>query len=137
MSTQAESEDQVTRFLLLIAGVFFLFAPGTYAAEGEWSRFRGPNGSGTSDATTVPAKWTEMDYNWKVALPGVGHSSPVVWDHRVFLTCGDPETAQRTVVCLGAADGCTLWRAIIRRRPTRSTPTAAMRRQRRPWMPTA
>ena len=35
-------------------------------SEGEWSRFRGSNGSGISDATTVPVRWTEKDYNWKV-----------------------------------------------------------------------
>jgi len=110
MSTQAESEDRVARFLASIAVVVFLFSPGSYAGEGEWSRFRGPNGNGTSDATTVPAKWTEKDYNWMVPLPGVGHSSPVVWGHRIFVTCGDPETARRTVVCLDAADGRTLWR---------------------------
>jgi len=95
---------------LWIAGVVLLFAPGTYAAEGEWSRFRGPNGSGTSDAATVPVKWTEKDYNWRVTLPGVGHSSPVVWGQRIFVTCGDPKTARRTVVCVSAADGRTLWR---------------------------
>ena len=43
------------------------------AAEGEWTRFRGPNGTGISEAATVPAKWTERDYNWKVKLPGIGY----------------------------------------------------------------
>lgn len=80
------------------------------AEEGAWSRFRGPNGNGISDAKTVPGKWSEKDYNWKVALPGAGNSSPVVWDGRVFLTCGDPKTATRTVLCLKAADGSVLWR---------------------------
>ena len=49
------------------------------AASQEWTRFRGPNGSGISDATTVPVKWTEKDFNWTADLPGQGHSSPVVW----------------------------------------------------------
>jgi hypothetical protein len=34
------------------------------AVRGEWTRFRGPNGSGVSEAVTVPAKWTERDYNF-------------------------------------------------------------------------
>ena len=39
--------------------VISLLAPATSAAEGEWTRFRGPNGSGVSDATTIPTRWTE------------------------------------------------------------------------------
>jgi len=80
------------------------------ADEAPWNRFRGPNGSGISDATTVPIRWTEKDYNWKISLPGPGHSSPVVWDERVFVTCGDPATALRTLLCVDAPTGRTLWR---------------------------
>ena len=82
----------------------------SYAGEGEWSRFRGPNGTGISDATTVPVRWTEKDYNWKIDLPGPGHSSPVVWDNRIFVTCGDPATALRTLLCVDAPTGRTLWK---------------------------
>ena len=35
----------------------------------EWTRFRGPNGSGESEATTIPAQWTDNDFNWKLPLP--------------------------------------------------------------------
>jgi len=79
-------------------------------AEDCWTRFRGPNGAGVSNATTVPVQWTAADYNWVIDLPGVGHSSPVVWRERVFVTCGDPETAERMLLCLHADDGRTLWR---------------------------
>ena len=48
----------------------------------EWTRFRGPNGQGISEAKTIPTKWAESDYNWKVELPGGGHSSPVLWGQR-------------------------------------------------------
>jgi outer membrane protein assembly factor BamB len=79
------------------------------AAEGEWTRFRGPNGSGISEAATVPAKWAERDYNWKVKLPGMGHSSPVVWGERIFVTCGEPQTAKRLILCLRSTDGRVQW----------------------------
>ena len=79
------------------------------AAEGEWSRFRGPNGSGISGATSVPTRWTAKDYNWKVKLPGDGHSSPIVWERRIFVTCGDPAIGKRMILCLDAATGRTLW----------------------------
>ena len=88
----------------------FLLVPWrTWGAEGEWSRFRGPNGSGISEATTIPVHWTEKDYNWKIALPGIGHSSPVVWGQRIFVTCGDPVTAQRLILCLDTATGRKIW----------------------------
>ena len=80
------------------------------ADDGLWNRFRGPNGSGISDAKTVPVRWTEKDYNWKIDLPGPGHSSPVVWDKRIFVTCGDPTTALRTLLCVDAPTGRTLWK---------------------------
>jgi len=80
------------------------------AAEDGWPRFRGPSGAGSSDAAAVPVTWTEQDYNWKIELPSIGHGSPVLYGERIFLTCADAETAQRTVLCLDKTDGRTLWR---------------------------
>jgi len=89
------------------------------AGGGDWPRFRGPNGTGISDAKTVPATWTEADYNWKVKLPGIGHSSPVVCGNRVFLTCGDAKTATRMILCLEPASGRTLWQRDYPSKPFR------------------
>jgi outer membrane protein assembly factor BamB len=76
----------------------------------NWPRFRGPNGQGVAEGVTFPAVWSEGDYAWKVRLQGGGgHSSPVVWGDRVFVTSGDQQTAARTVQCVKAADGSTLW----------------------------
>jgi outer membrane protein assembly factor BamB len=80
------------------------------AAAQEWTRFRGPNGTGESETSTIPASWTEKDLNWKIELPGVGHSSPVLWGQKLFLLSADPQTATRYVLCLNAADGKQIWR---------------------------
>ena len=101
------------------ASVFVLFVSVTYAQQDDWSRFRGPNGSGLVNAVTMPVRWTNQDYNWKTDLPGLGHGSPVVWGNRIFLTCGEPETAGRTILCLDTADGDTLWRRDFQSRPHR------------------
>ena len=61
------------------------------AQAGQWPRFRGPNGQGISDAKTIPVKWTQSDYDWRIELPGSGPSSPVVWDDKVFVTCADKD----------------------------------------------
>ena len=91
--------------------VFFalLASPCAIADAQEWTRFRGPNGTGISDATTIPATWTDDDYHWKIDLPGIGHASPVIWGNKIFLLSADPETVTRTVLCLDAADGHTIW----------------------------
>jgi outer membrane protein assembly factor BamB len=53
----------------------------------EWSQFRGPNGQGRSAQTGLPVKWSEeTGVVWKVAVEGLGWSSPVVEDNRVWIT---------------------------------------------------
>jgi outer membrane protein assembly factor BamB len=93
-----------------ITGIFLSVVLPILASAQEWTRFHGPNGTGESEATSIPAQWTEADYNWKVALPGVGHSSPVLWGKKIFLLSADPKTAVRYVLCLSADDGKELWR---------------------------
>ncbi len=94
---------------LPLVGLLLSVVASLRAGESNWPRFRGPNGTGVSDAKSIPAKWTDQDYAWKVKLPGMGHSSPVVWGARLFVTCGDPKTATRMLLCLDAATGKTLW----------------------------
>ncbi|HVW01004.1 MAG TPA: PQQ-binding-like beta-propeller repeat protein [Planctomycetaceae bacterium] len=94
-------------FGLLAAGVLLLSLATAHAQE--WTRFRGPNGTGISDARNIPTTWTADDYNWKVELPAAGHSSPVLWADRIFLTGADDKTATRSVFCLRANDGKLLW----------------------------
>ena len=80
------------------------------AAKGQdWTRFRGPNGQGISNVTTIPVKWTQSDFNWKTKLPGGGHGSPVVWGDKVFLTCEDPNSPGGMLLALAVSDGHTLW----------------------------
>ena len=109
MRTAQIVAKNVIRSLINGTAPWTLLCFAAYAGEGEWNRFRGPNGSGISDAKTVPAQWTEKNYNWQVALTGVGHSSPVIRGRRLFVTCGDPKTADRCVLCLDTTDGHKLW----------------------------
>ena len=87
-------------------------AAGGHCAElnHDWSRFRGPNGTGISPAKTVPAKWTEDDYNWVLKLPGHGHGSPVIVGERLYLVSGKKKSAERIVVCVSTKSGKILWK---------------------------
>lgn len=88
---------------MLVAGI----ATAGFAEE-QWSRFRGPNGTGASDLKGVPAQWSVSDYEWVVDLPGVGHSSPVIWGDKLFLTSAD-DNGNRITLCLNALTGKQLW----------------------------
>ena len=89
------------------------------ARAGEnWPRFRGPNGAGVSD-DVIPARWTDADFAWKTELPGVGHSSPVVWGDRVFVTAADEEAGKRVLLALDATSGKVLWQNAVEFNPFR------------------
>ncbi|MCG8583920.1 MAG: PQQ-binding-like beta-propeller repeat protein, partial [Pirellulales bacterium] len=81
----------------------------TSATAQDWPRFRGPNGSGVSSAKTVPTKWTKDDFNWVVELPGSGHSSPVVWGEKLFVTSADEDAGKYYVICIDTGRGAITW----------------------------
>lgn len=66
-------------FLLLSAGVLQGEAP-------NWHQWRGPDANGVAPGSDPPIEWSEeKNLRWKVAIPGKGHASPVIWGNRVFL----------------------------------------------------
>ena len=75
----------------------------------NWTRYRGDNGTGLSDATGIPSQWSPGDYLWSRDLPGLGHSSPVIYDDRLFVTSAVEEGALRYLFCLDSRSGKELW----------------------------
>jgi outer membrane protein assembly factor BamB len=60
-------------------------------AEHDWPQWRGPLGTGVAPHAHPPVEWSETKHiRWKTALPGKGHSTPIVWGERVFLTTAIP-----------------------------------------------
>jgi outer membrane protein assembly factor BamB len=83
-------------------------------AGASWERFRGPNGTGTSDDKGVPLTFGDKEnLIWKVALPGAGNSSPIVWGQHLFLHAAGDNGKQRSLLCLDTADGKVRWQASI------------------------
>ncbi|MGI8782147.1 MAG: PQQ-binding-like beta-propeller repeat protein [Acidobacteriota bacterium] len=63
--------------------------PKAEAAAGSWPSFRGPQASGAADGQNLPDRWdgkTGENILWRVPIPGLAHSSPVVWGNRIFVT---------------------------------------------------
>ena len=60
-------------------------------AEHQWPRWRGPNDTGVAPHADPPIEWSEeKNVKWKVALPGTGHSTPIVWGPLVLFTAAVP-----------------------------------------------
>src|SRR5436309_12217379 len=84
----------------------------------NWPGWRGPRGDGTSAETGVPVRWTATEnVRRKTPLPGVGHSSPVVWGDHVFVTtCVADEgkgEGKRELLCLDRRTGQVFWERVV------------------------
>jgi outer membrane protein assembly factor BamB len=74
---------RLTLSLLLLTFAF------TAARAQNWPQFRGPNATGVAEGPGRPVKWdasTSLNVRWKTPIPGLSHSSPVVWGNKVFVT---------------------------------------------------
>ena len=93
----------------LRASIFIALAATTPVfAKPDWGRFRGPNGSGLSETTGMPAAVDAASTVWKVEL-GKGWSSPVLWGEMVIVTAETGPT-KRAVIAFSSKDGRELWR---------------------------
>lgn len=62
-------------------------AVGSSRAADEWPQFRGPQSNGHADSATLPLSWSETEnVSWKTAIPGTGHSSPVISGDQIWVT---------------------------------------------------
>ena len=110
---------------LLLGAALASAAPGP---DAWWPQWRGPMGTGAGPNADPPIRWSEeSNLRWKVAIPGSGHASPVVWDDRVYLLSAvpggegaGPSGADRprmtaatpvsfVVMALDRATGATVW----------------------------
>ena len=110
-SAFSAARDGVARRIVaaLLGLLLALAALADVRAQDDLTRFRGPDGTGVYTAPAIPVTFSEADYRWQVTLPGSGHSSPVFWGSKLFLTCETRAKSQRCVVCLEADDGRVLW----------------------------
>ncbi len=75
---------------LLLAVAADWAAPGVESApDTNWPGFRGPSASGIADGQHLPDTWsvaTGANIRWKIPVPGLAHSSPIVSGDRIFVT---------------------------------------------------
>lgn len=94
--------------LALLCSISWLAA--AHAAD-NWPQWRGPNAKGIAPAGNFPVEFSgDEGVAWKVAVPGFGTSSPVVWGDTIFLTAS--EDKQDTVLAYGF-DGQQRWKRTL------------------------
>ena len=83
------------RIAVIVVGTWMVLA-GAVAA-GDWPQWRGPLASGEAPDGAPPLTWSETEnVRWKVAVPGRGHASPIVWGDRVYVLTAVPVEAEQT-----------------------------------------
>ncbi len=113
MKTKPRSTHSSTSRFARVFVLAFLFSP-FLQAEDNWPRFRGPHGTGHSEAKDLPSQWDEDSVVWKTGLKGVGQSSPVNWGDKLFVTGASDDGRERYVFCVGAKDGKMVWEKTIK-----------------------
>ena len=76
--------------LILLGSI--LVTKSTLKADSNWPSWRGVTGNGVApDSSNPPKEWSEeKNIFWKKKLPGLGHSTPVIWQDKIFLTSAIP-----------------------------------------------
>src|SRR5206468_9635776 len=78
------------------------------ARRGEWPSFRGVDASGVAADAHPPTSWDlgkGINIRWKTPIPGLAHSSPIVWGDRVFVTTSVPASEESLAFRHGASAG--------------------------------
>lgn len=113
-----------------------LFLLAISASAQNWPSFRGPRASGVADGNKLPIAWDVTkgtNIAWKTPIPGLAHSSPIVWGDRVFVTTAissrggdsfkrglygegdaseDRSVQQWKLLCLNRKTGALLWERV-------------------------
>ena len=100
-----------------VLGVLVWLSVVSIAEADNWGHWRGPTGNGVAFDATPPTKWSPTEnIKWKIAIPGRGSGSPVIWNDSVFVTTAVPTgksgrlpNLEFKLLCYSRKDGTLLW----------------------------
>ena len=79
---------------------------GTSLANEQWSQFRGPEGNGHINSTSLPLEWGEnKNISWKTAIHNRGWSSPVIWNNQIWMTTATKDGKKMFAICVDKKTG--------------------------------
>lgn len=91
----------------------------SHAHADNWPHWRGEGGNGVSTSASPPTEWSDTrNVKWKVAIPGRGSGSPIVWENRVFVVTSVPaesggKALDFIVMCLDRDSGDPVWQKTV------------------------
>lgn len=95
----------------ILAALFLLPLINSTAIGENWTNWRGPSFNGVATKGDFPTSWNvDQNISWKLELPGVGSSTPVVWEDNILVTANDG--GFNLVICLDRA-GKEQWRTQV------------------------
>jgi outer membrane protein assembly factor BamB len=100
-SPASEARTIPARPITLTSGARLSSSASQKNSNGNWPSFRGPLASGIAEKQNLPDRWDAKSGEnilWRTAIPGLAHSSPVVWGNRIFVTSAvssDPKATFR------------------------------------------
>ena len=72
---------------LIVSALLFAAVPVAADQAGQWPQFRGPGATGVAEDLKAPDTWSAAEnVVWKTDVPGIGWSSPIVWNNTIFVT---------------------------------------------------
>jgi len=84
--------------------------PVTAEAENYWSQWRGPSGQGLVKGTNYIDRWSSTEnVRWRTTVPGLGHSSPIVWKDHLFITTARDGGTSMWMLAYDRRSGKLLW----------------------------
>ena len=106
----------MTKLFAYLAYLIFLTSS-LHAQENNWSRFRGPNGSGVVSDSAFSMPFNAKQPVWRTETSGVGNSSPVTFQDRLFITSADTDSGQRFLHCINLMTGNQEWSQSVKFTP--------------------
>jgi outer membrane protein assembly factor BamB len=96
----------MNRSLAVVTTLLVLFV---VVRADNWPQWRGPGLNGVSNEKNLPIKWTtEENVSWKVPMPGLSGSTPIIWRDRIFLNVADGDNL--FLWALNKTNGEVLWK---------------------------
>jgi outer membrane protein assembly factor BamB len=87
----ARRADRPWYRVTLLAAAVCLLSGRAWSAEQNWPQWRGPQGTGAAPTAKPPLEWNDKkNVKWKVAIPGSGTATPVVWQNQIFIQTAIP-----------------------------------------------
>jgi outer membrane protein assembly factor BamB len=96
----------------ILGSIFIAFLQVAAVRAENWPQWRGPNLNGVSSEKDLPVRWTNVEnVTWKLAMPGLSGSTPIIWNNRIFLNVAEGDDLYLWSV--DRTKGAVIWKKLL------------------------